>query len=241
MIPLSIKTQREWKNPEGYRELAAWSNARLLEILIRKFTLTLIPHSPTLKSSLKPAPNLAPHEYRLKTQLDDCARSVCANIEEGFKRPSTKEYIDFLGFSQGSLEEVKGDINRSLHNNLIKSILHSSLNNLGINLKDWNEWCKNQKNEIQLLEFKLRVNKGNRGNYGQPLSALNPKSLTFEIFMELINKTDFLLRQLVKSLQTTGDVKQELKKNPWKIKEDEGDAWLKDYMEKINKAKTKGA
>jgi four helix bundle protein len=219
MPPLSLKTQREWKNPEGYRELAAWSNARLLEILIRKYTSTLVP---TLKHAhnLAPKSPLTPHEYRLKAQLDDCARSTVANIEEGFKRPTTKEYLDFLGFSQASLEEVKGDVNRSLHNHLIKSIPHSSLSNLGIDLKDWNDWCKDGKNEVRLLD------------YGH-LREIKGEDLTYEIFMELINKTDFLLRQLVKSLQTTGDEKQENRKDPRAMQEQQNDEWLKDYMEKL--------
>ncbi|GEM_PF-3842603 len=37
--------------------------------------------------------------------------------------------------------------------------------------------------------------------YYQPLSTLNSKDLTYEIFIELINKTDFLLRKLVESLE----------------------------------------
>ena len=37
------------------------------------------------------------------------ARSVVRNIEEGYVRTSTKEYISFLGFSAGSLEELIGD------------------------------------------------------------------------------------------------------------------------------------
>lgn len=41
--------------------------------------------------------------------MDDSARSVQRNIEEGFKRATTKEYIEFLGFSRASLEELKGD------------------------------------------------------------------------------------------------------------------------------------
>jgi hypothetical protein len=37
------------------------------------------------------------------------ARSGTKNIVEGFKRNTTKEYFDFLGFSIGSIEELKDD------------------------------------------------------------------------------------------------------------------------------------
>jgi len=224
-IPLKIKTHREWTNPEGYRELAVWSNARLLEILIRKFTLTLVP-VPTPKPALNAALKMPLREYRLKAQTDDCARSVVANIEEGFKRPTTREYLDFLGFSQGSLEEVKGDISRSLHNELVKSVPDSCLADLGINLKDWNKWCKVGANEPELLEFKLRANKG---NYRQ-LREIKGQDLTYEMFMELINKTDYLLRNLVTSLQKSGQQKEELKKNPDHLEAKKADKWLDKYM-----------
>lgn len=37
--------------------------------------------------------------------------------------------------------------------------------------------------------------------YCQPLEALRGEFLTYEIFIELVNKTDFLLRKLVGSLE----------------------------------------
>lgn len=247
MIPLSIKSQRAWKDPKGYRFLAAWSNCVLLEILIRKFTSTLVPKNKgiyrnlrdykgkTTFSSKSPyiplnssniplnSPNPRPHEYRLKTQLDDAARSTVSNIVEGFKRPTTKEYLEFLGFSQGSLEEVRSDIQRSLQNKLIKSVPESSLLQLGVDLKDWNEWCKNPLNSSKLLYFPLRE------SYGK-LEDIKGEKLTFEIFMELINKTDYLLRNLVASLQKSGDQKENIKKYPWETQEQEADKWLVEIM-----------
>lgn len=86
---------RVWQSTNGYTYLVSWSNASLLRVLVRKFTRVL-PRS----------------EYRLKAQLDDAARSTVANIEEGFARATTGEYLNFLGYSQGSLKEVKGDIQR---------------------------------------------------------------------------------------------------------------------------------
>lgn len=110
---------RVWESSSGYIYLVAWSNASLLRVLGRRFTGTL-PRS----------------EYRLKAQLDDSLRSSVANIEEGFARPTTSEYLTFLGYTQGSLKEAKGDFQRCRQDGFLKSIPGSSLAGIGINLKD---------------------------------------------------------------------------------------------------------
>jgi len=175
---------RIWTDPEGYQRLGAWQNAALLRVLIRVFTKGRLPRS----------------EYRLKAQLDDAARSVKRNIEEGWKRPTTKEYLTFLGYSQASLEEVKGDIRDAKTDGFLPSQPLSTL-------KD-------------TLNIDLRVIKGTdvKGEptdpghpYYKPLTTLNSSTLTYEIFIELINKTDWLLRQLVQSLERKlGDYKLQL-------------------------------
>ncbi len=174
---------RVWRDPKGYQYLAVWQNAALLRVLIRKFTLTL-PLKPTLKGK--------PLEYRLKAQMDDAARSVKRNIEEGWKRPTTSEYLQFVGYSQGSLQELRGDVRDCKTDGFLPSKTSSTLKDIGID---------------------LRVSKGpGKGRakgeptepnhpYYQPLKTLDPKTLTCEMFMELVNKTDWLLRKLVESLE----------------------------------------
>ncbi len=168
------QNSRIWQDPDGYQRLGAWQNAALLRVLIRVFTKGCLPKS----------------EYRLKAQLDDAARSVKRNIEEGWKRPTTKEYLTFLGYSQASLEEVKGDIRDAKTDGFLPSRPLTTL-------KD-------------TLKIDLRVIKGTdvKGEptepnhpYFLPLSTLNPFTLTYEVFIELINKTDWLLRKLVESLE----------------------------------------
>ncbi len=88
-----LQKSRIWQDPSGYQYLGVWQNAALLRVLVRKFTLTL-----------------PLWEKRLKAQMDDCARSQKRNVEKGWKRPTTSEYLQFLGYSQASLEELKGDI-----------------------------------------------------------------------------------------------------------------------------------
>lgn len=205
---------RTWKDPEGYKYLFPWSNSVLLRYLGRKFTDSL-PKS----------------EYRRKAQLDDCLRSVVRNIEEGFKRSTTQEYTQFLGYSQGSLEEGKGDIKDLAQDGFLSSKPGSSLASLEIDLRNFNQALRNPLKDTRgnLKDFKgenldssshpltssnspLKENKGclkdDKSWDWKPLQILYPplsrvqaSNLTIEIFLELINKTDYLLRSLVQSLE----------------------------------------
>lgn len=47
---------------------------------------------------------------RLVSQMRDAARSAKQNIREGYKRGTIKEFIRGIKISQGSLEELSGDI-----------------------------------------------------------------------------------------------------------------------------------
>lgn len=80
------------KNPLGYRQLLTWRQANEILELTEKFVKTL------------PASEADTGDHMLRS-----ARSLVRNIEEGYSRTSTKEYISFLGFSAGSLEELIGD------------------------------------------------------------------------------------------------------------------------------------
>jgi len=169
---------RVWKSPQAYKFLVHWSNLVLLRILIRKVTASL-PQS----------------EYRLKNQANDASRSAVSTLEEGWKRPTTKEYLDFLGFTQGSLEEIRGDTERMLQDDFIKYIPDSKLGDLGIDLKDWNDWAKNPLNSSKILYFPLKSSKN------RTVKDIKGDDITYEMLIELINKTDFLLRKLVESLE----------------------------------------
>jgi len=45
--------------------------------------------------------------YGLVSQMRDAARSIAANITEGFGRRRSKDKIRFYNFSQGSIEELR--------------------------------------------------------------------------------------------------------------------------------------
>ena len=189
---------RTWKNPEGYKYLVQWSNAVLLRFLVRKLT-----------------GNLPKSEYRRKSQLDDAARSVVRNIEEGYKRPTTADYVQFLGYSQGSLEEVKGDIRELTEDGFLNSKSGSSLIGVGIDLGAFNKVLLSSNHPLTSPKPPLKDSTGNYRNLKEPdfsyrpltalyppLKDIRPEDLTYEIFVELINKTDWLLRKLVESLET---------------------------------------
>ncbi len=204
--PKPTQTSRTSNTPNGYIFLIAWANAQLLRVMIVKFTASL-PKS----------------HYRLKHQIDDAARSVIANIEEGFARPTTAEYLTFLGYSQASLIEVKGDIQRCRQDNILPSRPGSGIQSIGINLKDWHEKLKASvisKPGIKGIYRNLKESKGNNPTqtsspsskvlqiplnsfkfYYDPVDNLQIQDLTYEIFIELINKTDWHLRRLVESLE----------------------------------------
>lgn len=173
---------RAWSDPKGYQYLGAWQNAALLRVLVRKFTESL-PYK----------------EKRLKAQLDDAVRSVKRNIEEGWKRPTTSEYLQFIGYSQASLEEVKGDIRDCKTDGFIKSKPGSSLLGIGIDLGVYKGKIKGENKGLD----RWVVGEPDEPShpYSQPLKTLKSEVLTYEIFLELVNKTDYLLRKLVGSLE----------------------------------------
>lgn len=82
------------RDPEGYRKLLAYQKAQDLHSSTIQIT-RLFPKTKTF--------------FDLADQMDRSGRSGNKNIVEGWKRNTTKEYFDFLGFSIGAVEELKDD------------------------------------------------------------------------------------------------------------------------------------
>lgn len=62
-------------------------------------------------------------DYELKNQISRSSGSVMDNIAEGFGRGSRTEFLQFLGYSLGSNDEVKSQLYRALdreHVDLLK-------------------------------------------------------------------------------------------------------------------------
>ncbi len=139
-----------------------------------------------------------------------------ANIEEGFARQTTSEYINFLGYSRASLVEVKGDVQRSYQDGFLKSRPGSSLKDMGIELDKWHEALKksvisnptgfkgNYRNLKESRERKTAIRQIPLNSFKflyNPVDNLKAEDLTYEMFIELINKTDWNIRKLVESLE----------------------------------------
>lgn len=76
---------------KSYKDLQVWKRARLLVKHTYKITKTF-PED---------------EKFGLISQLRRAAVSVPANIAEGFSRHGTKDYINFLSISLGSLAELE--------------------------------------------------------------------------------------------------------------------------------------
>ena len=88
---------KQSNSPYGYKKLLVYKKAEELQLACAELT-SHFPHSPRYKTLLA-----------LADQMDCSARSVKQNIVEGWKRNSTKEYYDFLGFSLGANAELEED------------------------------------------------------------------------------------------------------------------------------------
>jgi four helix bundle protein len=98
------------KKPEGYKELLVYKRADEL----RSFIFNITEKFPI-------------SERRRKEHMRDSARSVKQNIVGGWKRETTKQYIEFLSFSFGSLGELKEDSEDCFKDKLISQQIHDEL------------------------------------------------------------------------------------------------------------------
>ena len=81
-------------SPEGYKNLLTYKQGQEIYQLTKEFTAKYL-------ESIK--------DSRLIGHMNDSGRSIPRNISEWAKRNNTKAYLDFLGFSRASLEELKED------------------------------------------------------------------------------------------------------------------------------------
>src|SRR3989338_2300672 len=87
-------TLKPSRNPYGYRELLVYQKADALQSHCSTMT-EKFPNSKTLVA--------------LADQMNRSARSTKQNITEGWKRNSTKEYYEFLGYAVASNAELEED------------------------------------------------------------------------------------------------------------------------------------
>ncbi len=93
---------KESSTPYGYKNLLVYKKAEDLQRACSTLTSRFPPFSHSTRSKTLLA---------LADQMDRSARSVKQNIVEGWKRNSTKEYYEFLGFSIAANAELEEDCN----------------------------------------------------------------------------------------------------------------------------------
>lgn len=86
------------RHPEGYRKLLVYQKAEENQRLV----LELIRHIPHRERATRD----------LRDQMPPSARSVAANIAEGWKRRYTNEYLTFTGYAEASNAELMEDCRR---------------------------------------------------------------------------------------------------------------------------------
>lgn len=212
------KTQRQWASDQGYKASAAWQTASLLRDLTLLWTTEELdkysrnfPYSPVPSRT----PSVNPGTIRrLWTQMEDAARSLVSTFEEGWARPSTKEYLDFIGFSQASLVELHGDFERCMTDGLIKTereqtgsygnvretrdtrVRESPMARAGIPTPSRTfPYPPVSSRTFPSTYGKLRERL--REFTGREIKAEN---LSYELFVELINKTSYLFKRTVEGL-----------------------------------------
>ena len=101
------------KRQPAYEKLQFYQNICELRKLI--FTITM---------------KFGRENYKLVSQMRDAARSAKQNIREGYRKRSAGEFAHSIRISQGSLEELSGDIDDSFEDKLINEEEHRTVQEL---------------------------------------------------------------------------------------------------------------
>ena len=155
--------------PEGYKNLLTYKQGQEIYIFTKKFTARF----------LDPI-----HDLRLICHLNDSARSVPRNIAEGYKRGNTKSYLEFLGFSRASLEELKEDY-KELEREYKEGIRSDKDRNKGGAESDKE---KNKEEMIRIIEGILTKIYGEDCMLGRQIKGLEQKYVEKGDEKEKLNK-----------------------------------------------------
>lgn len=183
---------KQSKSPDGYRYLLVYKKAEELLTETMNFTAAF-PHEKTIND--------------LEDQMNRSARSVKANIVEGWKRNATHEYYTFLGYSVASNAEL---------------------------LEDYLDICLGRYKERGVMGAKGEM--GTLGGIEKlrfyPVNPILP--IVVKLFLKA-KELNFLLEKLQQSLLERMQEKQTLSeadrmrlvREARKKKDDEDEAWLK--------------
>ncbi|MEK7543886.1 MAG: four helix bundle protein [Patescibacteria group bacterium] len=228
-IPVIEKTQRQWTKDTGYQASAAWQTMSLLRDLLVLWSedylsgFTQYPPSPSSPVSSRTSPVISRNNRinigtirRLRTQIDDAGRSMVSTFEEGWARPSTKEFLDFIGFSHASLIEIRGDIDRTHADGLLQSEKDSSpYSSRSTPVSSRNTPVSSSPmiragipTPSRDQPYPPAISRRDPARYGKVRERLREYTgkeiratdISYELFHELINKCSYLLRRTVEGL-----------------------------------------
>lgn len=206
---------KQSKSPDGYKHLLVYRKAEDFLAFTLNYTATF-PHEKTIND--------------LEDQMNRSARSVKANIVEGWKRNATHEYYTFLGYSIASNAELFEDY-------------------LDISLGRYEE--KGVKGAKGRNGIETKGEKGEGGRNGKQMTREELESLRFYPLpthlppcvqgylqaKELNMLLEKLQSSLLERMQDKGTLSDKdrvrLSKEHNKKKEDEAEAWTKSEWERL--------
>jgi len=105
---------------QSFEEIEAWNSAReFCQAIYKMMTET----------ELK-------NDYRLKDQINGSSGSVMDNLAEGLGRGGNKEFINFLGYAKGSIQESRSQLYRISDRNYISEEEFKRLKNKTIEIEN---------------------------------------------------------------------------------------------------------
>lgn len=181
------------RNPYGYRNLLVFQKAEALQLACSAFTAEF-PSEKTL--------------IALADQMDRSARSTKQNIAEGWKRNSTGEYYQFLGFAVASNAELEEDCT-----DIIKGI-YGGKGLKGVGEKEMEKWG----GDLESIPF-------------YPLNPLLPLPLQLKIRAKELNYLlDRLQRSLLDKMKTEGTLSVADRTRANQQKEEAARRWFEGYL-----------
>ena len=120
---------------KSFRELVAWQ----LAFELKSQVITLLQSGPASK------------DFRFRDQLADAARSVPANIAEGFGRFNPAEIARFVDIARGSLDEMENHLRDGVDSKYFAAEAAAPLIRLAarcrIALDRWHTYLRSTKND----------------------------------------------------------------------------------------------
>ncbi len=103
---------------QKFEDMKVWQDARVLTKKI---------YSLTQKKNFR-------KDYSLRDQIQRSSVSIMSNIAEGYERDNNKEFIKFLGYSKGSVGEVRSLLYVALDQEYISDSEFDSHKEMAINI-----------------------------------------------------------------------------------------------------------